>query len=88
MSVEGSLLDRIKKLISSGGLELPVFDQTVTKLRKIAGDENVSAYEIEKLIHADQVLVAEVLRAANSAFFGGLQEIHTIRNAIVRLGTD
>jgi HD-like signal output (HDOD) protein len=41
---------------------------------------------VERVILADQVLVAEVLRAANSSFFGGLAEINTVRSAIVRLG--
>jgi HD-like signal output (HDOD) protein len=42
---------------------------------------------IENLILSDQALAAEVLRAANSPFYCGLSPVRTIRNAIVRLGT-
>ena len=86
MSGIESLLDRIKHLIDSGTLELPVFNETAAKLQSLNMDEGVDTDEVEKLILADQVLAAEVLRAANSAFFCGLTEIHTVRKAIIRLG--
>ena len=50
------------------------------------GRPGVYPEEVERLILSDQVLVAEVLRAANSPFFGGLSMVHTVRTAIVRLG--
>jgi HD-like signal output (HDOD) protein len=67
-------------------MELPIFDQASLKLQAMHSDESLDAGGMEKLILADQVLVAEVLRGANSPFFGGLAQIQTIRSAIVRLG--
>ena len=86
MSENVSLLEKITRLFDSGKLELPVFNEAAAKVQALAMSDDVDAREVEKLILADQVLVAEVLRAANSPFFGGLSEINTIRNAIVRLG--
>jgi HD-like signal output (HDOD) protein len=86
MSENVSLLEKITRLIDSGKLELPVFNEAAVKIQSLVASDDVNAVEIEKLILADQVLVAEVLRAANSPFFGGLSEISTVRNAIVRLG--
>ncbi len=86
MDGDKSLLGKIKQLIDSGGLELPIFDGTASKLQSLTSKEDVNVEEVEELVLADQVLVAEVLRAANSPFFGGLARIHTIRNAVVRLG--
>jgi len=41
---------------------------------------------IEKLIVSDQSLTAKVLSVSNSSFYKGLQQVATVRNAIVRLG--
>jgi HD-like signal output (HDOD) protein len=86
VSENTSLLDRIQQFIDSGSLILPVFNEVAAKVQSLTVTENTSAAEVERLILKDQVLVAEVLRAANSSFFGGLSEINTVRNAIVRLG--
>ena len=81
-----SLLDKITERIDSGKLDLPVFSQAAMELQSAAQDVNVDAAEIEGIIRGDQVLVAEVLRAANSSFFGGLSVSQTVHSAIVRLG--
>jgi HD-like signal output (HDOD) protein len=86
VSESRSLLDRIKHLIDSGRVALPVFDQVSLKLQRMKADETLDAEAVEKLIVADQVLVAEVLRAANSPFYGGLTQIQTVKSAVVRLG--
>jgi HD-like signal output (HDOD) protein len=87
MSQNRSLLDSINQLIESGGLKLPVFDAVALRLQRVVADENHDVGEIERLIGSDQALAAEVLSAANSPFYCGLSTIRTIRNAVVRLGT-
>jgi HD-like signal output (HDOD) protein len=87
LSADGSILDQIQTLMDSGKLSLPVFNKVAVKLQQLnISPSEIDTSEVEKLVLEDQVLVAEVLRAANSPFFGGLSPIHTIRNAIVRLG--
>jgi HD-like signal output (HDOD) protein len=86
MAQNYSLLDRINKLIESGNLELPVFSAIALSLQDLASNDTLNAEEIERLITSDQAVAAEVLRMANSPFYGGLSTISTIRNAIVRLG--
>jgi len=81
-----SLLDRILHRVESGELALPVFNAAAGKLQALSVREDADPREVTQLILADQVLVAEVLRAANSSFFGGLAQINTVRSAIVRLG--
>ena len=80
-----SLLDQLNQQIESGNLALPVFNVASAKLMALSNSE-LDAKEVEHLILSDQVLTAEVLRAANSSLFGGLSQINTIRNAIIRLG--
>lgn len=87
MQQNGSLLDRVVQLIESGNLELPVYDPVALKLQQAIANKKEDILEIEQLIMSDQAITAEVLRAANSPFFCGLSPVRTIRNAIVRLGT-
>jgi HD-like signal output (HDOD) protein len=81
-----SVLETIQLAVDSGNLALPVFSEAAAKLQSLADSPDAGAVEVEQLILHDQVLVAEVLRAANSPFFAGLAPINTIRSAIIRLG--
>ncbi len=87
ISESESLLDRINTLIEADKITLPVFGRVALQLRQIVANPNHDAYEVERLIAGDQALAADLLRTANSAFYGGLASIRTIRNAIIRLGT-
>ena len=81
-----SILERIDDFIKEEGFELPVFNKISMRLHALLSNDDFDIKEVENLILHDQVLAGEVLRAANSPFFGGLKEITTIKNAIVRLG--
>ncbi|MBN1567890.1 MAG: HDOD domain-containing protein [Acidobacteria bacterium] len=87
MPQNDSLLDRIIQQIDSGNLKMPVYDPVALKLQEAIANKTEDILEIEQLVLSDQVAAAEVLRAANSPFFCGLSPVRTIRNAIVRLGT-
>jgi HD-like signal output (HDOD) protein len=87
MQQNASLLDRIIQLIDSGGLQLPANNPIALKLQDAINTKNENIAEIEKLIMSDQIAAEEVLQAANSPFFCGLSPVRTIRNAIMRLGT-
>lgn len=82
----GSLIETINEYIDSEGLELPVLNDVAFRLQKLGADENFDVAEVERLIQSDQTLAAEVLRASNSPFFGGLSPVQSIRSAVVRLG--
>jgi putative nucleotidyltransferase with HDIG domain len=86
MPQNSSLLDRIKQLIDSGNLSLPVYNPLALQLQQMVADCSEDAAKVEKLIGTDQALAADVLRVANSPFYCGLSSVRTIRSAIVRLG--
>ncbi len=81
-----SLLQQALDFAAERHITLPVFSDVALKVQKAARDGRYDISEIEKAIESDPALVAEVLRAANSAFFGGLSEVATIRAAVLRLG--
>ena len=86
IDTEMSLLDQALAFAEAHGLTLPVFSDVALKVQAAARDEHVDLGRIERLISSDAALVAELLRQANSAFFGGLSEVSTVRAAVQRLG--
>src|SRR5919205_6888 len=86
MLAEKSLVDIIHERISSDAMQLPVFHHVALKLLNLLSKEDFSIAQVAQMIMEDQALTSHVLRMANSAFFGGLSKVTTIRDAIVRLG--
>lgn len=74
--------------IVSSQLELPVFNQVALKLQEVLSDEDITIDDIENLIMEDTALAGQILKVANSAFYKGLGEINTIKQAILRLGSE
>ncbi len=59
---------------------------TVHKTLKIMDDPDVGMQKISEVIVTDPILSAEVLRVANSAFFGTRDKVQSIHYAIMILG--
>jgi putative nucleotidyltransferase with HDIG domain len=72
------ILEKVKSVVS-----LP---PTATKIVQLVQKEDVKIAELTSLIEFDPGLTTNMLRLANSAEIGGLKEINSIRNAVVRLG--
>ncbi len=53
----------------------------------IVQDPNVSLSDLEAIIECDAGLATNILRLANSAYFGGRGTIASVKDAVVRLGT-
>jgi HD-like signal output (HDOD) protein len=87
MLTEQSLIDIIHERVSSQTLQLPVFQHVALKLMNVLAKEDYSIAQVAPMIIEDQALSSQVLRMANSAFFGGFSKVTTIRDAIVRLGS-
>ena len=86
MTTGSSLLDCIKHQVEKESFTLPVLNRTCFQLQAMVSKHNCDLRELETLIMRDQALATDVLRAANSAFFGGLSEVNTIRSAVMRIG--
>ena len=75
MSDELSLLDQALGFAEERQITLPVFSDVALQGAEGVARGALRHREIERAIESDPALVAEVLRAANSAFFGGLSEV-------------
>jgi HD-like signal output (HDOD) protein len=86
MHPDSSFIDIVDKHLASSGTRLPVFNPTALRIQEEIAKEEPGLRLIEKLIVSDQSLTAQVLSVSNSAFYKGLQQVSTVRSAIVRLG--
>jgi HD-like signal output (HDOD) protein len=73
---------RVDQLIA----RLPAFSPVALRLMTIISDENVSFKEVAKLISLDPALSGEVLKLANSGFYGRRSSVSSIVHAIALVG--
>lgn len=86
MSRSRSLLGLIEDRIAAGQVSLPPCNSVIGKLQELTADPNFDIEKAVEVITRDQSLTAEILRLANSAFYGGLTPVTRVRDAAVRLG--
>jgi HD-like signal output (HDOD) protein len=58
----------------------------VSKALQMLADPETPTGEIEEVIGQDQALVAKLIKVGNSALYGGLQKVTTLRQVLTRLG--
>lgn len=66
--------------------EIPALPTAVSEILAMVQDPEVGVAEVMAVVERDPNLTAELLRLANSAYFGGGREIATLRDAGVVLG--
>jgi putative nucleotidyltransferase with HDIG domain len=71
----------------SGDSVMPMLPALAADVMSLAIDPEVSIARIARVIAKDQVLATRVLKLANSAYCAPMQEITTVNDAIVRMGT-
>ena len=80
--IKNDIPDEIMKKVSS----FPSAPRAGIKLRTLLAEEDVSTDEIEGILRQDPGLATNVLRLANSAFFGLPQKVGSLKHAVVLLG--
>lgn len=68
-------------------VQVPPFPAVVAKLIALTRTGDFGLDEVAKLVTADQVLTATVIRCANSAFYSGASPSTTVLQALQRIGT-
>ena len=80
MSVENKYLANVDKLIPRPDIALNVLE--------MAQNEDSSVSELARKIEQDPNMTANILRMANSSYFGFMRQISSVHDVIVRLGRD
>jgi len=76
----------VRQLLAQIG-SLPAVPSVYTRLTRRLQDPNASVFELSEMISQDSTLAVQVLRIANSAYFGRNQRVTQIEAAAARLGT-
>lgn len=87
MSQDRSLLALIEDRIAAGDYRLPARSRVSAELHTLAADPDFEMARVVRLIGDDAALTGEVLRHANGALYAGLSKVATVRDAVVRLGS-
>ncbi len=66
---------------------LPTLPGVINKLNTLSNDDKSSVQEMARIVSADQVLSARILRLANSPSYG-FYRVSTISNAMILLGVN
>ena len=72
--------------LSSKAIELPVMPRVANKVFTLTNDPNADISDLSALVHSDQSIASHVLRIANSAAYGGGDQIVSLKQAVARLG--
>jgi HD-like signal output (HDOD) protein len=87
--VEQRILDEVRALADrpddAAGL-VPRVPEVIPRLLDSLGEEDVSTTDLSRLVVQDPVLVAEVIREANSAYYRPMTKVDTVEAAIKLLG--
>lgn len=68
------------------GYEIPPMPNVAQQILKIIADPDTTAQKLQETIMADQALTAQIMKIANSPFYGVPRAVRTLSTAIMILG--
>ncbi|HTV80755.1 MAG TPA: HDOD domain-containing protein [Steroidobacteraceae bacterium] len=86
-SVAFQFVQALAAELSRGAVDIPGFPSIVTRVRQVLADESASADRVARVVGADPVLAARLLKLANSvALLGAARPATDLRTAVSRVG--
>lgn len=86
MAAENQLTLHLYDQLNKGRLLLPSLPDVAVKVGRAINDEHIDARRMARLIEADPVIAAKIVKAANSPLYAGVREIGSVVEAVTRLG--
>ena len=86
LAAENRLTLQIYEDLNSDHLLLPSLPHVAVRIGEAVNDENSDARKVAKLIETDPAMALKIVKAANSARFGGVKQLATVTDAVARLG--
>lgn len=83
-----TFLNGASKAITDNRLNIANFDDVSSTIYNVIQTPDVSIDEVVAAVQLDAAVSAKLIKAANSAFFGGMAKVDSVRAALVRLGLD
>ena len=78
-------IEEIKNTISTN---LPTSSGIIGEVIKTIYDQSSSAADLSEIIERDPPLTVDIIKVANSAYYGGSSKINSIKRSVVTLGFD
>ncbi|WP_200762167.1 HDOD domain-containing protein [Nitrosophilus alvini] len=78
----------MRKFIFEEIENLPPMPETAIKIKELYNKDELSFKEMIEVIEEDPLLVADILKIANSPYYGFVHEVKDIEKAVVLLGMD
>lgn len=86
ISWENKLSMRLWQDLNGERLLLPSLPDVAIRVGRAVADEDSDVRKIAELVAVDPAISAKLMKAANSARYGGIQAVRTVHDAVVRLG--
>lgn len=83
---ESRLSFQLYRDLKSDKAVLPSLPDLALRIRRVIEQDDTGARDVARLVESDPAMAAKLLKAANSAMYGGLNAIETCSGAVVRLG--
>ncbi len=79
-------LSGVLRMIRENAIEIPVLPQAALEISRLLGNPDVAVDAYVRVLGQDPALSIEVLRTANSAYYGFGRQTHSVKEAVVRIG--
>lgn len=86
MAAENRLTLQIYEDLNTDRLLLPSLPHVAVRIGEAVNDEDSDARKVAALIETDPAIAIKIVKAANSARFGGVGQLATVTEAVARLG--
>lgn len=81
-----SFLSALMRKTHSGDLSIPLLPEAAINIRKLMGSPDVPVSRYVEVFKNDPALTAEILKVANSPYYGFENPTHDLGQAVVRIG--
>lgn len=85
-ALESEFADEIQAALDKDLLTLPSLPDIAVRVGRAVLDEKSNSRRVASVVQTDPVISAKLVRAANSAFFGGGRRVESLVAAITQLG--
>ncbi|MGD2118407.1 MAG: HDOD domain-containing protein [Chromatiales bacterium] len=85
---ESEISYKLYQDLKNDQLILPSLPDIAVRVGKALNDETSDAHHIAEIVQTDPAIAAKLVKAANSAMYGGSNKVDSLSAAVVRLGTN
>ncbi len=80
------LFGLLAEAIGDQGVSLPPMPETALRVQRLMEDPDCGVPDLAAAVERDPALSSRILSVANGAFYRGLEPVHALEDAIVRMG--